>query len=171
MRRQTNAAWRHAAPVFSPLGGPSVYPAWRAQCFRRLTGPVFSPLGGPSVFAAWRASIYAAWRAQYFRRLAGQVFIPLGGPSVYPAWRTQCFRRLAGQYLPRLAGPVFIPLGACWLLLKKRRLDAGGVCGRQGRCRSRARSSAWRCRSRCLPPFVRAAAGRAVLRPLPPSRR
>lgn len=28
------------------------------------------------------------------------------------------------------ARPVFTPLGACWLLLKKRRLDAGGVYGR-----------------------------------------
>ena len=28
--------------------------AWRAQCLRRLAGPVFTSLGGPSVFAAWR---------------------------------------------------------------------------------------------------------------------
>ena len=41
-----------ASPVFIPLGGPSVFAAWRAQCFRRLAGPVFSPLGGPSVYPA-----------------------------------------------------------------------------------------------------------------------
>ena len=66
---------RLTSPVFIPLGGFSVYAAWRAQYLRRLAGPVFIPLGGPS--------IYAAWRAQCLRRLAGPVFIPLGGPS----WR------------------------------------------------------------------------------------
>ena len=84
------------------------------QYLRRLAEPVFIPLGGPS--------IYAAWRAQCFRRLARPVFTPLGDPSVFAAWRAQCFRRLAG--------PVFSPLGARCLLLKKRRLDAGGVYGR-----------------------------------------
>ena len=72
--------------------------------------------------ATSRPSIFAAWRGQYLRRLAGPVFIPLGGASIYAACRA--------QHLRRLTGPVFIPLGACWLLLKKRRLDAGGVCGR-----------------------------------------
>ena len=33
------------SPVFIPLGGASVYPAWRAQCLSRLAGPVFIPLG------------------------------------------------------------------------------------------------------------------------------
>ena len=42
-------------PAFTPLGGPSVYPAWRVQCLSRLAGPVFIPLGGPSVDAVWRA--------------------------------------------------------------------------------------------------------------------
>jgi len=36
--------------VFSPLGGPSIYAAWRAQCLRRLAGPVFAPLGGPTPY-------------------------------------------------------------------------------------------------------------------------
>ncbi|EHM54293.1 hypothetical protein HMPREF9080_01313 [Cardiobacterium valvarum F0432] len=33
-------------PAFIPLGGSSIYAAWRAQCLRRLAGPVFMPLGG-----------------------------------------------------------------------------------------------------------------------------
>ena len=70
-----------------PLGGPSIYPAWWAQCLRRLANPVFTPLGG-------KPSIYPAWRAQNLSRLAAPVFTPLGGPSVY------C-----------LANPVFTPLG------------------------------------------------------------
>ena len=45
MRRQTNAAWRQAAPVFIPLGGVSIYTAWHMlvsvertppRCGRRL---------------------------------------------------------------------------------------------------------------------------------------
>ena len=97
----------------SPLGEPSVYVAWRAQCLRRLAGPVFTPLGEPQclrrltgpVFAPLGgASVYAAWRAQYLRRLADPVFAPLGGPSIYPAWRTQRLSRLARALcLSRLA--------------------------------------------------------------------
>ena len=86
---------RLAGPGFTPLGGPSVYAAWRAQVLRRLAGPGFTPLGGPR--------FYAAWRGQCLRRLAGPVFAPLGGPSVYAAWRAQCLRRLVD--------PVFAPLG------------------------------------------------------------
>jgi len=67
---------------------------------------------------------------QYFRRLTDPAFTPLDGPSIYAAWRASVYPAWWGQYLHRLAGPVFTPLGACWLLLKKRRLDAGGVCGR-----------------------------------------
>ena len=86
-----------ANPAFIPLGGPSIYPAWRTQHLSRLAGPVFIPLGEePSVYAAWREpSIYPAWRAQCLRRLADPVFIPLGGPSIFAAWRPQCLRRLA----------------------------------------------------------------------------
>ena len=60
-------------------GGPSIYPAWRAQCLSRLASPVFIPFGGPR--------IYPAWRAQYL--------IPLGGPRIYPTWRTQYLSRLS----------------------------------------------------------------------------
>jgi len=62
-----------SVPVFTPLGGPSVFAAWRGQYLRRLARPVFTPLG--------EASIYAAWRGQYLRRLANPVFVPLGGVS------------------------------------------------------------------------------------------
>ena len=104
---------RLTSPVFMPLGGPSIYAAWRAQYFRRLAGPVFIPLGEPS--------IYPAWRAQYLSRLVGPVFIPLGGPSVYPAWRA--------QYLSRLAGPVFIPLGGpSWHYMYQRYNTLTPVC-------------------------------------------
>ena len=41
------AVWWVADPVFIPLGGFSVYPAWLIQCLSRLAGPVFIPLGGP----------------------------------------------------------------------------------------------------------------------------
>ena len=111
----------------SPLGGASVYAAWRAQYLRRLADPVMTPLGGPSIYPAWRTqrlrrlaspSVYAAWRAQYLRRLArvqylsrlaGPVFTPLGGPSVYVAWRAQCLRRLASPVLMPLGGPSVYP--------------------------------------------------------------
>ncbi|RKW12496.1 MAG: hypothetical protein D8H94_11470 [Cardiobacterium sp.] len=45
---------RWAGSVFIPLGGPSIYAAWRAQYLRRLASPVFTPLIEPSVLAAWR---------------------------------------------------------------------------------------------------------------------
>ena len=94
----------------TPLGGPSVYPAWRGQCLRRLTGPVFTPLGG--------ASVYPAWRGQYLRRLAGPVMTPLGGASVYPAWRDQYLRRLARPVFTSLGGPsvysAWVPGRSCY---------------------------------------------------------
>ena len=61
-----------------PLGGASIYAAWRSQYLRRLAGPAFTPLGG--------ARVYAAWRGQCLYRLAGPVFTLLGGPSIYAAW-------------------------------------------------------------------------------------
>ena len=64
-----------AGPVFTPLGGPSVYAAWRGQYLCRLARPVFTPLG--------ETSIYAAWQAQCLSRLASPVFTPLGRGSVY----------------------------------------------------------------------------------------
>ena len=42
--------------VFTPLGEPSVFVAWRGQYLRRLAGPVFTLLDGSSVCAAWRAN-------------------------------------------------------------------------------------------------------------------
>ena len=92
--RRTRTAWRRAQylrrladPAFTPLGGPSIYAAWRGQHLRRLARPAFTPLGEPSN--------YAAWRGQHLRRLAGPVFTPLGGASIYAAWRGQHLRRLA----------------------------------------------------------------------------
>ena len=38
---QAQCVSRLARPVFTPLGGPSVYPAWRGQCLSRLAVPVF----------------------------------------------------------------------------------------------------------------------------------
>ena len=52
---------RLAGPVFIPLGGVSIYAAWRAQCLSRLAGPVFSSLTGP-----------------VFSSLTGPVLSPLG---------------------------------------------------------------------------------------------
>ena len=97
---------RLAGPVFVPLGGTSVYAAWRGQYLCRLAGPVFTPLGGASVCLAWRQpSIYLAWRqGQYLSRLAGPAFMPLGGASVCLAWLDQCLRRLVRS--------VFTPLDA-----------------------------------------------------------
>jgi len=62
---------RWAGPLFIPLGGLSIYPAWWAQYLSRLVGSVFIPLGG--------ISIYPAWWAQYLSRLASSAFTPLGG--------------------------------------------------------------------------------------------
>ena len=104
---------RLTSPVFIPLGGFSVYAAWRAQYLRRLAGPVFIPLGGPS--------IYPAWRTQCLSRLARLVFIPLDGASIDAAWRVQC--------LSRLAGSVFIPLGGpSWRYMHQRYNTLTPVC-------------------------------------------
>ena len=57
-REKGSSAWRAqhlrrlANPVFTPLDGPSIYPAWRAQYLSRLATPAFTPLGGASVYAA-----------------------------------------------------------------------------------------------------------------------
>ena len=101
---------RLTSPVFTPLGGPSVYPAWRGLYLRRLTRPVFIPLGRPSIYAAWRGQRLSRLAGSVFtplgevstRHLARPMFTPLGEANVYAAWRT--------QYLRRLADPVFIPL-------------------------------------------------------------
>ena len=100
--------------MFIPLGGSSIYAAWRTQYLRRLTGPAFTPLGGPSIHAAWREpSVYPAWRTQHLRRLTGPAFTPLDGPSNDAAWRAQHLRRLADPVMTPLGeDPVFIPLGA-----------------------------------------------------------
>ncbi|EHM54331.1 hypothetical protein HMPREF9080_01351 [Cardiobacterium valvarum F0432] len=40
------------SPATTPLGGASVYAAWRGQHLRHLTRPVFIPLDGASIYAA-----------------------------------------------------------------------------------------------------------------------
>jgi len=44
----------------------------------RLVGSVFTPLGEPSIYVAWRTQIYTAWRNQYLRRLAQTKPFPRG---------------------------------------------------------------------------------------------
>ena len=96
------------SPVFIPLGGASVYPAWRAQCLSRLAGPVFIPLGGASIYPAWReASVYPAWREAsiYPAWREASVYPAWRKASVYPAWReASIYPAWQAQYLSRLAG-------------------------------------------------------------------
>ena len=89
----------------TPLGGPSIDAAWRAQYLRRLAGPVFTPLGGPS--------IDAAWRAQYLCRLAGPVTTTFGG-----IWRkridewNRCLQAASLQdCLSIVVSPILFPPG------------------------------------------------------------
>ena len=52
---------RLVGSVFTPLGEPSIYVAWRTQ-----------------IYTAWRTQIYTAWRNQYLRRLAQTKPFPRG---------------------------------------------------------------------------------------------
>ena len=94
------------------MGAWCGFTAWRSQYFRRLAGPAFSPLGGPSIYAAWRGPILTPLGQLYPPFRPSGTFPRKRGKEKIPAWRAQCFRCLARvQYLRRLARPVFIPLG------------------------------------------------------------
>ena len=77
--------------MFSPLDEPSIYAAWRTQCFRRLANPVFSPLGASPAFIPLGAS------PAFIPLGASPGFIPLGARPSPNIARNNPFPRLRGK--------------------------------------------------------------------------